>query len=100
MIHNIAHRGASAYEPENTLRSFERAIQMGATMLELDIYISKVMNYTDKSAVLARYLFRPPWRAISRLTVEGGRFSAAAIVRIESPAARPREISSRSANDR
>jgi glycerophosphoryl diester phosphodiesterase len=36
MIHNIAHRGASAYEPENTLRAFERAIQMGATMLELD----------------------------------------------------------------
>lgn len=41
MIHNIAHRGASAYEPENTLRAFERAIQMGATMLELDIHLSK-----------------------------------------------------------
>ena len=40
MIHNIAHRGASAYEPENTLRAFERAIQMGATMLELDIHLS------------------------------------------------------------
>jgi glycerophosphoryl diester phosphodiesterase len=38
MIHNIAHRGASAYEPENTLRAFERAIEMGATMLELDVY--------------------------------------------------------------
>lgn len=41
MIHNIAHRGASAYEPENTLRAFERAIQMGATMLELDIHLSR-----------------------------------------------------------
>ncbi len=41
MIHNIAHRGASAYEPENTLRAFERAIQMRATMLELDIHLSK-----------------------------------------------------------
>ena len=41
MIHNIAHRGASAYEPENTLLAFERAIQMGATMLELDIHLSK-----------------------------------------------------------
>jgi glycerophosphoryl diester phosphodiesterase len=41
MIHNIAHRGASAYEPENTLRAFERAIQMGATMLELDIHHSR-----------------------------------------------------------
>ncbi|MCJ7622611.1 MAG: glycerophosphodiester phosphodiesterase [Anaerolineaceae bacterium] len=41
MIHNIAHRGASAYEPENTLRAFERAIQMGATMFELDIHLSR-----------------------------------------------------------
>jgi len=41
MIHNIAHRGASAYEPENTLLAFERAIQMGATMLELDIHLSR-----------------------------------------------------------
>lgn len=41
MIHNIAHRDASAYEPENTLQAFERAIAMGATMLELDVYMSQ-----------------------------------------------------------
>jgi len=41
MIHNIAHRGASACEPENTLRAFERAIEMGATMLELDVHLSR-----------------------------------------------------------
>jgi glycerophosphoryl diester phosphodiesterase len=41
MIHNIAHRGASAYEPENTLRAFERAIAMGATMIELDVYMTR-----------------------------------------------------------
>lgn len=41
MIHNIAHRGASAYEPENTLRAFERAIEMGATMLELDVHLTR-----------------------------------------------------------
>jgi glycerophosphoryl diester phosphodiesterase len=41
MIHNIAHRGASAYEPENTLRAFDRAIEMGATMLELDVHLSR-----------------------------------------------------------
>ena len=41
MIHIIAHRGASAYEPENTLRAFERAIDMGATMLELDVHLSR-----------------------------------------------------------
>ncbi|HOX95026.1 MAG TPA: glycerophosphodiester phosphodiesterase [Syntrophales bacterium] len=33
----IAHRGASAYEKENTLRSFERAIAMGADMIEFDV---------------------------------------------------------------
>ncbi len=37
MFIKIAHRGASAYEPENTLRSFERAIEMKADMIELDV---------------------------------------------------------------
>lgn len=40
MIQNIAHRGASASEPENTLRALERAIQVGATMLEVDVHLS------------------------------------------------------------
>jgi len=33
----IAHRGASAYEPENTLRSFGKAVEMGTDMVELDV---------------------------------------------------------------
>ena len=33
----IAHRGASAYEPENTLRSFSKAIDIGADMIEFDV---------------------------------------------------------------
>lgn len=33
----IAHRGASAYAPENTLRAFELAAQQGADMCELDV---------------------------------------------------------------
>ncbi len=37
----IAHRGASAYEPENTLRAFRRAIELGADMSELDVRLSK-----------------------------------------------------------
>jgi glycerophosphoryl diester phosphodiesterase len=41
VIHTIAHRGASAYEPENTLRAFERAIELGATMVELDVHLSR-----------------------------------------------------------
>lgn len=34
----IAHRGASAYEPENTLRAFDLAIRQGAQMIELDLH--------------------------------------------------------------
>jgi glycerophosphoryl diester phosphodiesterase len=37
----VAHRGASAYEPENTLCAFRRAIEMGAEMSELDAHLSK-----------------------------------------------------------
>lgn len=37
----IAHRGASGYEPENTLASFEKAIELGADMIELDVYVLK-----------------------------------------------------------
>ncbi len=37
----IAHRGASAYEPENTLRAFRRAIEMGADMSELDVHLTR-----------------------------------------------------------
>ncbi|MFW9794977.1 MAG: glycerophosphodiester phosphodiesterase [Candidatus Thorarchaeota archaeon] len=33
----IAHKGASAYAPENTLRSFEKAWELGADMIELDL---------------------------------------------------------------
>jgi len=34
---NIAHRGASAYEPENTLRSFRRALEIGVEGMEFDV---------------------------------------------------------------
>lgn len=36
-----AHRGASAYAPENTLEAFQKAIDMGADGVELDIQLSK-----------------------------------------------------------
>lgn len=43
----IAHRGASAYFPENTLPSFEGAIAMGADMMELDVQLT-----ADKEVVV------------------------------------------------
>jgi len=36
----IAHRGASAYEKENTLPAFERAIELGADYVEFDVQAS------------------------------------------------------------
>ncbi|MEE0400745.1 MAG: glycerophosphodiester phosphodiesterase family protein, partial [Christensenellales bacterium] len=36
-----AHRGASGYAPENTLRAFALAADMGADGVELDVQISK-----------------------------------------------------------
>jgi glycerophosphoryl diester phosphodiesterase len=37
----IGHRGARAYEPENTLRSFERALKIGVNAVELDVRKTK-----------------------------------------------------------
>ena len=34
----IAHRGASAERPENTLPAYERAIELGADMIEIDLH--------------------------------------------------------------
>ena len=36
-----AHRGASAYLPENTLEAFSKAIEMGADCIELDVHLTK-----------------------------------------------------------
>ncbi len=36
----IGHRGASGYAPENTLASFEEALQLKADMIELDIQLT------------------------------------------------------------
>src|SRR3990170_2621002 len=33
----IGHRGARAYEPENTLRSFGKALEMGVDAVEFDV---------------------------------------------------------------
>lgn len=37
----VGHRGASAYAPENTLASFELALEQGADLVELDVHLSK-----------------------------------------------------------
>lgn len=41
MVLKIGHRGAASYEPENTLLSFKKAIELGVDMIELDIRKTK-----------------------------------------------------------
>lgn len=36
----IAHRGARGYEPENTLKSFQKALDLHADGIELDVHLS------------------------------------------------------------
>ncbi|GAB6990567.1 glycerophosphodiester phosphodiesterase [Paenibacillus pini] len=38
---NFAHRGASAYCPENTLAAFIRSLELGATGIETDVQLTK-----------------------------------------------------------
>lgn len=35
----IGHRGAAGHEPENTLISFKKALDLGVDMIELDVYV-------------------------------------------------------------
>jgi glycerophosphoryl diester phosphodiesterase len=37
----IAHRGASAYAPENTLAAFQRAVELGAPFIETDLHLTR-----------------------------------------------------------
>jgi len=40
MIINYAHRGASGYFPENTMLSFKKALELGATGIETDVQMT------------------------------------------------------------
>jgi len=41
MVQIMGHRGAPFYEPENTLRSFRRALKMGVAAVELDVHLTR-----------------------------------------------------------
>lgn len=52
MVIKIGHRGAMGYEPENTLLSFEKALELNVDMIELDVHRCKtgelVVIHDDK----------------------------------------------------
>ncbi len=41
MTLNVAHRGASGLAPENTMAAFEKAVELGADALELDLHLTR-----------------------------------------------------------
>ncbi len=55
MIEVQGHRGTRGLEPENTLPSFQRAIQAGADTLELDL----LMTQDDKIVIYHDYFLDP-----------------------------------------
>ena len=52
MVIKIGHRGAMGYAPENTLKSFKKALELNVDAVELDIYVCKsgelVVIHDDK----------------------------------------------------
>ncbi len=69
-VANVAHRGASAAAPENTRAALERAVALGADLVEVDVQRSKdgalvlVHDTTLARTTDARRMFphRAPWR--------------------------------------
>ncbi|MGR9086809.1 MAG: glycerophosphodiester phosphodiesterase [Gammaproteobacteria bacterium] len=79
---NIAHRGARAFAPENTLAAFAKAKVLGCQMIEIDVHMSKdgvlVVHHDDQlnrcTDARARFPGRPSyylsdftWRELSQL---------------------------------
>ena len=60
----------------------------------------RARSHVARSALAARYCSRPPLRFTSRDTVEVGRPNRSAINANDSSRTKPREISSRSSNDK
>ena len=51
-MHKIGHRGAKGYAAENTLASFQKAVELGVDGIELDVHLSsdeKVMVIHDET---------------------------------------------------
>lgn len=69
MFLKIGHRGAAGHEPENTTRSFLKAIELGADMVEFDVHVIKDGNI---AIIHDKTLFRTTngKGRVSRLTVQ------------------------------
>ncbi|WP_205718742.1 glycerophosphodiester phosphodiesterase family protein [Actinomadura sp. WMMA1423] len=81
---DVAHRGASAYAPENTLAAFRLAKAKGADMFELDVQETKdhqlvIMHDTTLARTTnaeSLYPGRRPWKVADFTLAEIGRLDA------------------------
>jgi glycerophosphoryl diester phosphodiesterase len=70
----IGHRGACGYEPDNTLRSFAKAIECGVDMVELDVHVcasGELVVFHDPKLPDGRYVANVNLREI--LTYDAGK---------------------------
>ena len=90
---NYAHRGASAYAPENTMTAFGMGVQMGANGIETDVQRTRdgvlVLHHDTtlkRTAGIDRCVSEMTWREISALDVgrwKADFYSGERIVRLE-----------------
>lgn len=81
---NIAHRGARAFAPENTLEAIAKARRAGADMVELDVQLSSdgvpVVFHdaalTCRTDARVRFPERSPWRVSQFTAAEIGSLNA------------------------
>jgi glycerophosphoryl diester phosphodiesterase len=76
----VAHRGASSRYPENTLESFEGAVQAGADVVELDVRLTSddqavIMHDLDVSSTTdgSGFIHEMTLAEVKRLDASGGR---------------------------
>ena len=70
----VAHRGASAYRPENTLASYKEAIRLGARVAETDVHMSSDGHVvvihdptTDRTTGVAHVVADTTWAELRTL---------------------------------
>src|SRR5690606_25898020 len=68
----IAHRGASAYAPENTLAAFDLAVEQNADLIELDLHMTRdqvlvcLHDYTLERTTNVEELFPDRYREVTQ----------------------------------
>ncbi|MGE7766842.1 glycerophosphodiester phosphodiesterase [Peribacillus sp. NPDC096540] len=80
-VDNVAHRGASAYAPENTIAAYDKAVEMKADYIEIDVQRSKdgelvlIHDTTDGSGKVGDFTFEE-LRSLDAGSWKGAQFAS------------------------